>query len=182
MPGPTTAVLMPMTRPELSASAPPELPGCRAASVWITFSTSLVTDPALVGSERPRALTTPAVTDPAKPSGLPIATTSWPTFSRDASPSWAGVREAAAALRTARSDSGSVPTISMPNSVPSAKEALPRFDPATTWAEVRMKPSGVMTTPLPPPCPSGPFRVRRVTRRLPTDGISRSATRVMTRE
>ena len=40
----------------------------------------------------------------------------------------------------------------------------------------------VMTTPLPPPCPSGPFQVRRVTRRLPTDGISRSATRVMTRE
>ena len=39
-PMPATAVLMPMTRPRTSASAPPELPGLRAASVWMTFSTS----------------------------------------------------------------------------------------------------------------------------------------------
>ena len=43
-----------------------------------------------MGSERPRAETTPAVTEPAKPCGLPIATTSWPTRSRSASPSSAG--------------------------------------------------------------------------------------------
>ena len=182
MPGPTTAVLMPTTRPVLSARAPPELPGWRAASVWITFSTSRVTDPARVGSDRPSALTTPAVTEPANPSGFPIATTSCPTFSRDASPRCAAVSVAADARSTARSDSGSVPTISIPNSVPSAKDALPRLEPATTWADVRMNPSGVMTTPLPPPCASGPPRPRRDTRRFPTDGISCSATRVMTRE
>ena len=36
---PATAVLIPTTRPRPSASAPPELPGFSAASVWITFST-----------------------------------------------------------------------------------------------------------------------------------------------
>src|SRR2546428_485604 len=44
------------------------------------------------GSERPSADTPPAVTDPAKPFGLPIATTSWPTRSLSASPSSAAVR------------------------------------------------------------------------------------------
>ena len=76
MPGPTTAVLMPTTPARLSASAPPEFPGCRAASVWMTFSTIRVTDPARVGNDRPRALTTPAVTEPANPRGFPMATTS----------------------------------------------------------------------------------------------------------
>ena len=42
----------------------------------VTFSTMRVADPERVGSERPRAETTPAVTEPAKPFGLPIATTS----------------------------------------------------------------------------------------------------------
>ena len=37
-PMPATAVLTPTTRPRPSASAPPELPGLSAASVWITFS------------------------------------------------------------------------------------------------------------------------------------------------
>ena len=79
----------------MSASAPPELPGLSAASVWITFSTSRLAWPSRAASERPRALTTPAVTEPAKPSGLPIATTSWPTRSRAASPNGAAARSAA---------------------------------------------------------------------------------------
>ena len=58
------------------ASAPPELPGLSAASVWITSSTIRAAVPSRVGSERPSALTTPAVTVPESPSGLPIATTS----------------------------------------------------------------------------------------------------------
>ena len=78
-PMPATAVLMPTTRARLSASAPPELPGFRAASVWITLSTMRTVAPERVGSERPSAETTPAVTEPAKPFGLPIATTSCPT-------------------------------------------------------------------------------------------------------
>ena len=68
-PMPATAVLMPTTRPRPSASAPPELPGLRAASVWITFSTRRPADPERVGSERPRAETTPAVTVPGEAHG-----------------------------------------------------------------------------------------------------------------
>src|SRR5919198_152480 len=39
-PTPATAVLTPTTRPLPSASAPPEFPGLRAASVWMTLSTT----------------------------------------------------------------------------------------------------------------------------------------------
>ena len=52
-----------------------------AASVWMTSSTTRAVRPSRVGSERPSPLTTPAVTEPASPSGLPTATTSWPTRS-----------------------------------------------------------------------------------------------------
>src|SRR5918999_3645162 len=38
-PTPATAVLMPTTQPRPSTRAPPELPGLRAASVWMTLST-----------------------------------------------------------------------------------------------------------------------------------------------
>src|SRR5664279_5583373 len=105
-PMPATAVLTPITCPELSASAPPLFPGLSAASVWITSST---TRPARVGRERPSADTMPAVTLPASPSGLPNATTSCPTRSLAASPSSTGGGTAPRALRTARSDSGSRP-------------------------------------------------------------------------
>ena len=91
-PTPATAVLIPTTWPCPSASAPPELPGLRAASVWITFSTIRPAARERTGSERPSADTTPAVTEPAKPCGFPIATTSWPTRRFSASPSTAGVK------------------------------------------------------------------------------------------
>ncbi len=54
------AVLTPMTLPRESTSGPPELPGFRAASVW---STSSMSRPDPARSDRPRALTTPAVTE-----------------------------------------------------------------------------------------------------------------------
>jgi hypothetical protein len=47
---------------------------------------------------------------------------------------------------------------------------------ATTCAEVRRNPSGVITTALPPPSSLRPPRTRRETRRLATDGAKRSAT------
>ncbi len=148
-PNPATAVLIPTTRARPSASAPPEFPGLSAASVWITFST---TRPAWAGSARPRALTTPAVTDPANPIGFPIATTSWPTRSSSASPSSAGSTVPPPCSRsTARSESSSRPTTSNGTSRPSTNEADPRSVPPTTCAEVSANPSGVMTTPEPAP-------------------------------
>ena len=56
---PMIAVLMPTTSPAAVTNGPPELPGFSAASVWITLS---ISRPERVRSERPRALTTPAVT------------------------------------------------------------------------------------------------------------------------
>jgi hypothetical protein len=60
-----------MTRARESTSGPPEFPGFNAASVWMTSS---IRRPFFVRSERPSALTTPAVTVQSKPKGLPTAT------------------------------------------------------------------------------------------------------------
>ena len=54
-----TAVLMPTTSPRAVTSGPPELPGLSAASVC---NTSSIRRPERLRSERPSALTTPAVT------------------------------------------------------------------------------------------------------------------------
>ena len=173
-PMPATAVLTPIRRACESASAPPELPGFSAASVWITSSMNRRFPlPSAVASERPNPLTTPDVTEPANPIGLPIATTSWPTRSWSALPTRAGCRPSARARATARSERGSAPTTSTSNSVPSMKEALAAPPAATTWADVTRKPSGVITTPEPaPPKPRPP----RPMRRLATDGRTFSAT------
>lgn len=58
----------------------------------------------VTGIDRPSALTTPAVTVPVRPSGLPTATTSCPTCSRFASPSRAGAGVFPDARTTARSE------------------------------------------------------------------------------
>src|SRR4051812_40054614 len=177
-PHPATAVLMPTTRQEESASAPPELPGLSAASVWMTSSTTRAVRPSRVGSERPRPLTTPAVTDPARPSGLPTATTSWPTRSAPASPRTAGSGVAVRARTTARSERGSAPTTSTVVSVPSPKTATPRAARATTCALVSSRPSPVKTTAEPaPPRPSD-----AVTWSAATCGVTSVATAVTMRE
>jgi len=90
-----------------------------------TGMTRRAEEPLRVGSDRPSALTTPAVTDPARPSGLPTATTSWPTTSSSASPSSAGGGVAEPARITARSESGSTPTTANAALVPSANSAVP---------------------------------------------------------
>ena len=126
-----------------------------------------------VGSERPSAETTPAVTELPKPFGLPIATTSCPTRRRVRVAELGRLPGRAPSARsTARSDSGSVPTTSTANSRPSTKEAMPLSARSTTCAEVSTNPSGVITTPLPPPSTRLP-RKRRETRRLATDGARR---------
>ena len=70
------AELTPTSRPALSKSGPPELPGLKAASVWITLRIGrLFTD----SISRPNAETTPVVSDWSRPNGLPMANTFWPT-------------------------------------------------------------------------------------------------------
>src|ERR1700761_1358083 len=174
-PTPATAVLMPMTLASESARAPPELPGLRAASVWMTSSMSRAPPRPPAGMDRPRALTTPAVTEPASPSGLPTATTSWPTTSSSASPSSAGGGVGPAVRSTARSDRGSAPTTRKGAVVPSENAAVPLSACPTTCALVSRNPSPVKTTPEPRLSPHPP-RPRRGTRRLATLGVSFSAT------
>ena len=70
-----TAVLTPITSAREFTSGPPELPGLSAASVWMT---SPIRRPFWARSERPTALTMPAVTVDSKPNGLPMATATWP--------------------------------------------------------------------------------------------------------
>jgi hypothetical protein len=65
---------MPTTSPRALNSGPPELPGLMATSVWMK-GTALSS-----GSERPLALTTPAVTVFSKPKGEPMASTHSPTL------------------------------------------------------------------------------------------------------
>ena len=74
------AVLMPISLPFMSTSAPPELPGLIAASVWIASMTvAWFEDSPLVDTGRSSDETMPVVTVPARPSGEPIAMTCWPT-------------------------------------------------------------------------------------------------------
>jgi hypothetical protein len=152
-PTPATAVLTPTTRARESASAPPELPGFSAASVWITSSISRTAEPLRAGSDRPSPDTTPAVTDPASPSGLPTATTSWPTTRSSLSPSRAGSGVGTCDLITARSDSGSRPTTVKAPEEPSANASVPDLAEPITCAFVSRNPSAVNTTadPLPRP-------------------------------
>ena len=93
---PATAVLMPMTSPFASTSAPPELPGLMAASVWMRLRSERccpVPHASSTTTSRPRALTTPLVTLVVKvPRGLPMASDSWPGLSADESPMLAAGR------------------------------------------------------------------------------------------
>ena len=66
-----------MTRPRLSSSGPPELPGLIGASVWMTLS---IWKPLGARISRPRPETMPAVAVRSRPSGLPIAMAVSPTF------------------------------------------------------------------------------------------------------
>ena len=56
--GKMIAVLTPITSPREFTKGPPEFPGLSAASVWITLSINL---PVFDRSDRPMALTTPAI-------------------------------------------------------------------------------------------------------------------------
>ena len=104
------AVFMPISRPALSSSGPPEFPGLMAASVWIT---PRMLSPSSVEIVRPKPLTTPVVSVWSRPKGLPIANTLCPTSRSDAVPSARGSsfsEGAPRSFRTATSTLGSAPT------------------------------------------------------------------------
>ena len=100
----------------------------------------------------------PALTEPSRPSGLPIASTVSPTCTLSLLPKVAGLRpETPEALMTARSVDVSRPTIVAFAVLPSLNVTLmlPPPDAAEeiTWLLVRIAPSDVMITPDPSSVP-----------------------------
>ena len=96
---------MPTSRPSPSTSAPPELPGLIAASVWMKFS--IVDSPSWLRSS---ALTMPEVTVSPTLNGLPMASTGSPTDRCRMSPNGITGRLSSDTFSSARSESASVPT------------------------------------------------------------------------
>ena len=105
--GENIAVLTPMSRPLLSSSGPPELPGLMAASVCMTPRMGRPVLP--LGSSRPRPLTMPVVRVWSSPKGFPMANTFWPTSSVELLPSGIGLVSGLSTLSTATSLSSSYP-------------------------------------------------------------------------
>ena len=99
--------LRPSTSPLALSSGPPELPGLIGASVWIAPG---IVQPFGALIERP-ALTIPEVTVSGRLNGLPIATTSSPTWAVEESANVSGCSSEAGAstLITPTSVDGSVP-------------------------------------------------------------------------
>ena len=133
--------------------------------------------------ERPSADTTPAVTVDSNPSGLPIATTSWPRRRFFELPSAAKCRfREASARSSARSVSGSTPSTRASVTPPSLSRILICFDEPTTWLLVSTSPSGEMTIPEPsPPRCRASGRVATVSTRT-TAGPTRSVTPITASE
>ena len=121
---------------------------------------------------------------PAKPCGLPIATTSWPTRSVLGVAERGGLQVVAVGAQHGEvGERVGADDLEAQLAAVGEGGAVPRrLRPATTCAEVSRKPSGVSTTPLPAPAGMCPARVRRVTRRLATEGERRSATPTTVRE
>src|ERR1043166_2607748 len=104
------------------------------------------------GTERPRAETTPVVTVPERPNGLPTAITVSPIIRSDDVPIDAAGRPFASTRRTATSLSGSTPTSLALCCEPSWKLTVILDAPYTTWLLVTMVPSLDQTKPEPRDC------------------------------
>ncbi len=130
--------LIPITRPWRSASAPPELPGLMAASVWIIGWVS----PAGEVTARSTALRYPTVTVPSSPNGLPMAMASWPTRNSSSTASSAACMSTSPGSKptTATSEAVSAPTTSPSSRVPSESRTVTCSAFSTTCAAVRMSP------------------------------------------
>ena len=137
--------LMPTSSPRVFTSAPPELPGLMAASVWMKLSMPL----ALAPSPRDFALTIPAVTVLLRLYGLPTASTHSPTFRSSLLAMVMAGRSLAFTLMRARSVCLSVPMILALNSRLSLSVTVSSSAPSTTWLLVTMYPSCEMITPDP---------------------------------
>src|SRR4051794_28501162 len=107
---------------------------------------------------RPSALTTPVVTVPDRPNGLPIATTPSPTFTFEESANVSGwsLLDDTDTRITAMSLDASAPTTRAEALLPSANCTWIEPPPETTWSLVTMSPR-LSTTNPDPSAFEGPF-------------------------
>src|SRR4051812_18809063 len=140
---------MPITRPDRSTSAPPELPGLIAALVWMTDERVM---PLPSGTLRRTAETMPSVTLERSPSGFPRASTMSPTATCDESANVAARGLAPAMRITARSLAASRPMAVAGWLSPDASVTTKRVAFPTTCALVTTSPRASKTTPEPRSC------------------------------
>src|SRR6185437_15713315 len=131
----------------MSNSGPPELPRLIGASVWMKSSYG----PSWMS--RPRAEMMPAVTDPPRPNGLPIANTQSPIRDAVESPQLsAGSGLPAYTFSSAMSPASSRPTTLAWRVVLSCRVTLISSAPSITWLLVTISPEGSMMNPDPRLC------------------------------
>ena len=155
-----------------------------AASVWMLLARTVV-PPAPTGARtsRFRALTTPDVTVPDRPSGAPMATTCWPTRRPESSPRLSVGNPDASIFNTARSVFGSVPTMVASLTSPLLRRTLMRpLLPAVsmTWSLVTIAPSDVRMAPEPEPDPVAPW-AKIVTTAGSAARVNRTTSQVLSR-
>ena len=140
------AVLMPIRSPSMSTSAPPELPGLMAASVWMKEPLS-----EMPVSVRFRAEMMPLVTVWPTPNGLPMARTRSPTCccSRSSMASTGSRSLTFSSLSTAMSLRSSARMTVAGNSRRSFSTTLICWAPWMTWLLVTTIPSERTITPDP---------------------------------
>src|SRR5579862_4473065 len=160
----TIMVLMPITRPRASASGPPELPGASRTSA---STQRCAPNPARL----PSRYTTPVVSAPMKPMGLPMAITNSPMRSALESPKLAAGRPLAVTCSVARSRRTSRATSRAGYSRPSHSRT--DASPRATCALVTIWPSGVAIRP--DPAPDVPRRRTSTVERRKRSAISPNA-------
>src|SRR3989475_6240856 len=138
---PAIIVLMPTTRPAVSARGPPELPGARRRSAWIQRLPP--------GSDGAKACTTPAVSVRRRPRGWPRATTRAPTRKASESARAAGATRTRGMRRSARSARRSTLT-RCASTCRSSASPTRTHEARATWAFVTTR-SGAHRMPAPPP-------------------------------
>ncbi len=122
------AVLMPTSRPSRVTSAPPELPGLIAASVWMKERSGPAS-----GVVRAIAETMPLVTVWPMPNGLPIASTRSPTSRSSESPIGSAGRPSLSMSSSAMSAASSAPITRAWNSRRSEVTTMISSAASITW-------------------------------------------------
>ena len=144
-------MLTPMTSPRELTSGPPELPGFRAASVWITLSMSR---PSQRTHRSAQGVTMPAVTVAWKPYGWPMAMAIWPGRTSCESPSSTSFRSRRVDAHHGQVGVGIVAAAVGRILAAVGQRHLDDLRPMDDVAVRRVEPSGVNRKPEPLPWPS----------------------------